>query len=48
MNPIFVTSEGRVLSLDKPTTPEVKEVKEEPFHIRAAKEAAAQSTPLRK
>jgi hypothetical protein len=51
MNPVFVTAEGVVLDFTKPKTPtpkvEVREV-EETFHIKAALEAAKQSTPLRK
>jgi len=66
MNPVFISSEGRVLEFTAKTpTPKVEvvmsslfvsntvvpevEVKkdDEPFHVRAAKEAALQSTPKR-
>lgn len=49
--PVFVTHDGRVLDFARPkvATPEVEVKKEdEPQHILAAREAAKQSTPLRK
>jgi len=47
MIPVFISSEGRVLDFTKAPTPDVEVKKEdEPFHIRAAREAAKQSTPI--
>jgi hypothetical protein len=53
MNPVFVTHDGRVLDFEKPKTPIHEAVVKKPeveesFDVRAQREAAAQSTPLRK
>jgi hypothetical protein len=50
MNPAFISHDGRVLDFTQPKPSTEIEVKkeEELFHIRAAREAARQSTPTNK
>jgi hypothetical protein len=45
-NIVLVSQEGRVLTMDKPTTttPMVEDHKEDHLHVIAAREAAKQST----
>jgi hypothetical protein len=47
MNPVFISSTGVVLDFTKPKTPTPDDKEEEPFEVRAQREAAAQSTPKR-
>jgi hypothetical protein len=43
---VLVTPEGLIMREKKPPQVEVKDV-EEPLHVKAAREAAMQSTPIK-